>query len=68
MKAIQKIIITLFILSIVLGVFVLLAMPISTRVKQTNRHSTGVAWLDVCAILETDQMGILIPTKAYTPL
>ncbi|MES0359399.1 MAG: hypothetical protein ABUK20_00665 [Anaerolineales bacterium] len=68
MKAIQKIIITLLILSIVLGVFVLLAMPSSTRVKQTNRPSTGVAWLDVCAILETDQMGILTPTKAHTPL
>jgi len=68
MKAIQKIIITLLILSIVLGVFILLAMPSSTLVKQTNRHSTGVAWLDVCAILETDQMEILTPTKADTPL
>jgi hypothetical protein len=68
MKAIQKIIITLLIISIVLGFFVLIATPSLTRVKQTNRHSTAVAWLDVCAILETDQMGILTPTKAYTPL
>ena len=68
MKTIQKIIITLLILSIGLGVFVLLAMPGLTRVKQTIRHSTGVAWLDVCAIVETDQMGILSPTKAHTPL
>ena len=67
MKAIQKIIITLLILSIVFGVFVLLAIPSSTRVKQTDRHSTGVAWLDVCAILETDQMGILSPIKSHTP-
>jgi hypothetical protein len=68
MKAIQKIFIILLILSIVFGVFVLLAMPSSTWVKQTNRYSTGVAWLEVCAILETDQMGILTPAKAHTPL
>ena len=68
MKAIQKIIITLLIITIVLGFFILITMPILTQVKQTNRHSTGVAWLDVCAILETDQMGILTPTKAHTPL
>ena len=68
MKAVQKIFFILLILSIVLGVFVLLAMPSSTWVKQTNRYSTGVAWLEVCAILETDQMGILTPAKAYTPL
>jgi hypothetical protein len=67
MKTIHKTIITLLILSIVLGVFVLLAMPGSTWVKQTNRHSTGVAWLDVCAIVETDEMGISTPTNAYTP-
>jgi Tfp pilus assembly protein PilE len=68
MKAVQKIFVILLILSIVLGVFVLLAMPSSTWVKQTNRDSTGVAWLEVCAILETDQMGILTPAKAFTPL
>ncbi len=68
MKAVQKIFFILLILSIVLGVFVLLAMPSSTWVKQTNRYSTGVAWLEVCAILETDIMGILTPAKAYTPL
>jgi len=68
MKAVQKIFVILLILSIVLGVFVLLAMPSSTWVKQTNRYSTGVAWLEVCAILETDQMGILTLAKAYSPL
>ena len=68
MKAIQKIIITLLIITIVLGFFILITMPILTQVKQTNRHSTAVAWLDVCAILETDQMGILTPTKPHTPL
>jgi hypothetical protein len=70
MKAVQKIFVILLILSIVFGVFVLLAMPSSTStwVKQTNRYSTGVAWLEVCAILETDQMGILTPAMAYTPL
>jgi len=68
MKAVQKIFVILLILSIVLGVFVLLAMPSSTWVKQTNRYSTGVAWLEVCAILETDQMGILTLANANTPL
>ncbi len=68
MKAGQKIFIILLILSIVLGAFVLLALPSSTWVKQTNRYSTGVAWLEVCTILETDQIGILTPANAYTPL
>jgi hypothetical protein len=61
MKAIQKIIITLLILSIVLGVFVLLSMPSSTWVKQTNRYSTSVAWLEVCTTLETDLTEFAIP-------
>ena len=68
MKAGQKIFIILLILSIVLGTFVLLALPSYTWVKQANRYSTGVAWLEVCTILETDQIGILTPANAYTPL
>jgi hypothetical protein len=68
MKAGQKIFIILLILSIVLGTFVLLAITSTSWVKQTNRHSTGVAWLEVCTMLETDMIEFPTPDKPYSPM
>lgn len=71
MTKLHKLFITLLILVLVFGAVALFSEPDVTLATQNqpeaSRYSASVAWLEICAVLDTDFMATPLPAKTHMP-